>query len=116
MEALGYEVIAAPDAAAALQAIAGKPISVVVSNIVMAGMDGLDLARELRGSRPDLPVLLVTGYTERLVEAVQAFPVLRKPFRATDLDRAISRALAETKAPDLKNVVSIRSRTNRDQT
>lgn len=111
VEALGYEVLIAANAEAALQIAAQSPPRLVVSDIVMAGaQDGLDLARDLRQSNSDLPILLVTGYTERLSEAEAEFPVLRKPFRATDLDRAISRAIAETVRPGSQNVVRLLGR------
>ena len=59
----------------------------------MAGpMDGLALAREIRGCAPDVPVVLVTGYANSAARATDEFVVLRKPYQLPDLTRAIARA------------------------
>ncbi|MDO9487370.1 MAG: hypothetical protein Q7J32_03275, partial [Sphingomonadaceae bacterium] len=57
------------------------------------GMSGAELARRLRNLRPDVPVLLITGYTGSAEEAAD-LPRLDKPFRQADLANALGR-LAE---------------------
>ena len=54
-------------------------------------MDGLDLAHRLRQIRPDLPILLATGYSDAAVNAGGVFPILRKPYEIHQLSQAISR-------------------------
>jgi FixJ family two-component response regulator len=55
------------------------------------GMSGLDLARKLRETRPTLPVVLMTGFSECANEvAHDGFPVLRKPFDLTTLRTELS--------------------------
>lgn len=92
----GYETAAAGDAGEALHRLRDDPdIDLVFSDIVMPGRrNGLDLARELRRSRPELPVILTTGYSESLhdVES-EKFPLLLKPYRPGQLAQAMEDAL-----------------------
>ena len=99
---LGFSVVArASDAASALSRLEhGEAADVVLSDIVMDGMSGLDLARRLRTARPELPIVLMTGYSEALVgRPTEDFPILAKPFGAPDLTAAISRARSRAAAP-----------------
>ena len=108
LEQLGYEVTAVGDSAAALEAVEGKKFDLVVSDIVMAGtMDGVALAYALRERRPQLPVLLVTGYSRTAV-ARPEFAVLRKPFLLADLGRAVSRMIAGSQRHQDANLVRLR--------
>jgi len=79
----GLEVMRVPTASAALTylANAAMPPDVVLSDIAMPGpMNGIAMAFELRARRPELPVLLTTGYAEQLTEALaEGFVVLAKP-------------------------------------
>jgi PAS domain S-box-containing protein len=82
---LGYKVVEAATAEAALDLIEhGQRFDLVVTDHLMPGMTGTDLARALRSSRPDLPVLLVSGYAER-EGADPDLPRLVKPFRKDEL-------------------------------
>ena len=109
LEQLGYDVHRASDAEGALAAIDRHAFDLVVTDIVMPGnMDGVALARAARARRPDLPVLLVTGYSEAAAEAGADFPVMRKPFQLAELSRAAARMIAESKQPAATNVVRLR--------
>jgi signal transduction histidine kinase/CheY-like chemotaxis protein len=109
LEQLGHRVTLASSAQAALRAIAEEVPDLVFSDIVMAGsIDGLGLARQLRKKHPALPILLATGYSQALQGADHEFPVLRKPYRLPDLNRAISVLLAETRATNLVPIESAR--------
>ena len=103
---LGYSVHAVTNADAALRALAdGLKVDLVVSDIVMAGdSDGIDLAHKLSRDMPDLPVLLVSGYTKAGNTASQSFPTLRKPFHLHELSRAASNLLSKRNAGDAKIV------------
>ena len=108
LEQLGYEVSAVGDPAAALDAIESKTFDLVVSDIVMAGaMDGVALAQMLRERKPELPVLLVTGYSTAAA-ARPEFGVLRKPFHLADLGRAVSGLLAQSRQPPGMKLVQLR--------
>lgn len=92
LERAGYEVMPFGSGDAALAYAAEHHIGLLVTDLVMPGIDGITLAETLRSARPDLPVLFITGYAgadlgERLpVDAT----VLRKPFRALDLVSSVA--------------------------
>lgn len=98
----GYEVTLAANASQALTVLReGKPpIDVLVTDVVMPGdRDGIELAQQVRRSMPGLPILLMTGYTQKLGAAEKAgLEVLRKPFEPTALCEAIDRALHQSTA------------------
>jgi PAS domain S-box-containing protein len=109
LKQLGYVVHMVPSADAALDALAKDNFDLVVSDIVMAGaIDGIALARLLRTRKPDLPVLLVTGYSEAASEAGSEFAVLYKPFQLADLSRMAARLIAEAQQPASSNLVRLR--------
>jgi PAS domain S-box-containing protein len=94
----GYRVLDAPSAQGALAAAAGLdgPLHLLVSDVILPGQNGCELARELERSRPDLRVLFVSGYARRIagVALVPAgAPFLAKPFAPEDLLRAVRGAL-----------------------
>jgi PAS domain S-box-containing protein len=94
LDQAGYAVQQVPNADAALETLETRRFDLVISDITMPGShDGLALARKLRRISPRLPVLLVTGYSSRAVEAAGEFPVLRKPFQPQQLGQAVARAM-----------------------
>ena len=97
LDELGYRVLAASSAEEALVLIdRGEPIDIVFSDVVMPGLSGVDLARIARKKRPDLPVLLASGYSEEIVAgAGGGFDFVRKPYDACALDEAIRKALKQ---------------------
>jgi two-component SAPR family response regulator len=64
----------------------------------MPDMTGAELAREIRRLRPDVPILLITGYAGRALEErdLAAFPVLHKPFTPKQLEAAVRAILERT--------------------
>lgn len=87
---LGHRVIEASGGAEALEKVqAGLDVDVVVSDYKMPRMDGAELARRLRNARPQIPVLLITGYSGRTDEAL-GLPRLAKPFRQVDIASALA--------------------------
>lgn len=82
---LGYDVVEAKSAEEALQLIeAGVTPTILVTDHLMPGMNGEELARSLRTRMPDLPVLIVSGYAE--AEGIAPdLPRLTKPFRNAEL-------------------------------
>jgi CheY-like chemotaxis protein len=82
---LGYEVIEATSGDEALRMIGnGTHVDLVVTDHLMPGMSGADLARTIQDSRPDLPVLVVSGYAE-VDDLASDLPRLTKPFRKDEL-------------------------------
>ncbi len=87
---LGYEVVEASSAEEALRLVEeGLAPDLVVTDHLMPGLSGLDLARELRSCRPDLPVLIISGYAQTDGIA-PSFPRLTKPFRSAELAASLA--------------------------
>jgi CheY-like chemotaxis protein len=100
LEALGYRVRVARDGPEALAVLkSGEAVDLLLTDIVMPkAMSGIELARQARRMRPDLAVLLATGYPLRQsVEAVE-FPVIGKPFNLATLSEAVGRLMRATSA------------------
>jgi len=92
LEQLGYTVRRVENAEAALREIERDGIDFVFSDIVMPGkMDGLSLARRLKAMRPQLPILLATGYSDAALNVRGDFPILRKPYEIHQLSQAIAK-------------------------
>lgn len=86
---LGYRVIEASSAEEALRLIGDQPVDLVVTDHLMPGMTGAELARALRETMPDVMILLVSGFAE--VEGVAPdLPRLTKPFRKDELAASIA--------------------------
>jgi PAS domain S-box-containing protein len=95
---LGYRTDWVESAQAALDALASSPGThdIVFSDVVMPGMDGVELGRELRRLYPDLPVVLTSGYSHVLAqESHHGFELLQKPYSVEALSRALRKAAAE---------------------
>jgi len=96
----GHEVIVAADGKEALEwaHAHARPIDLLVTDVVMSPLSGLELARELRKERPDLRVLFMTGYTFEqevpVADSTQGVDYLEKPFTLQDLTRKVSALLA----------------------
>ncbi len=97
LEADGHRVHVAQSAEHALAMSVHPDVDLLVTDIVMAGMNGIGLAERLRAERPELPVVFMTGYTDdsvsrRIMEMPSAVLVL-KPFRPDELTAAVRRLL-----------------------
>ena len=95
---LGCDVASEAEGAPALRRLErGEAFDIVISDIVMpGGMSGVDLARAASAARPDLPIVLTTGYAGERggpAGADIAWPVLRKPFRAEQLAAVLRKAV-----------------------
>jgi two-component system cell cycle sensor histidine kinase/response regulator CckA len=106
----GLVVLAAGDGLEALEALGGKdPIDLVVTDLLMPRMSGVELAQALRERAPRLGIVFMSGYADRdLLSQVEAVapsaPVLHKPFTAIELEQVVSQELrrrqdARTSAP-----------------
>jgi CheY-like chemotaxis protein len=94
LERLGYRVMQAGSGpeALALSEKANTEIALVVTDLIMADMSGLDLARLLRAARPRIRALYVTGYTDNpavLSQLPETGTLLEKPFRLDQLARQV---------------------------
>jgi CheY-like chemotaxis protein len=97
----GYTVLEDFNAEMALERLTqGAAVSMVLSDIVMPGMNGLDLAKAVRRLRPSLPFVFISGYTDPGNVAAELGPLrlIRKPFRSAELISQIEAALAGSPA------------------
>jgi CheY-like chemotaxis protein len=101
LKRLGYEAEAFSDAATALAAFEAAPehFDAVITDEILPGLSGTELASALRKRRPGLPVLLVSGYigpmmAERATAAGIA-EILRKPVRSRAVASALARVLRD---------------------
>ncbi len=99
--ALGYEVMLAGSVQEAMQhlAAAPSPVDVVITDVIMPGGSGLELAGQLALSHPQVPVLFMSGYTAEQLERTgrgvrSSLALLEKPFTQEQLGRAVRDALA----------------------
>jgi PAS domain S-box-containing protein len=98
----GYRVIEAGSGGAALECLerhAGR-ITLLVADIAMPGMSGVELAHAVRLGRPDLPILFITGFAGAALPPTDARQdrLLRKPFHASELTAEVAALLAESRA------------------
>lgn len=97
---LGYDVLVAPGAAAALEMIGRQPVDVVVTDMKMPGFDGGALIATLKSTWPTLPVVAITGggeisgrRVEELASEFGADVCLMKPIRAREIATALTQLL-----------------------
>ena len=99
LQAIGYSAASCTNAAMALSIIRDDPfaIDLMITDQTMPGMTGDELAAKAKALRPDLPIILCTGYSARLNEAVAreigAHALLFKPLSRDDLGQAVAQAL-----------------------
>jgi PAS domain S-box-containing protein len=99
LEELGYRVLSAASADEALELLDRETVDVLFSDVVMPGRSGLELARVARELRPNLPVLLASGYSEEIVGSAGAeFEIVRKPYDVGLLEAALGMALERASA------------------
>ena len=96
LERAGYMVFEAADGRAALRVIAEGPVALVITDLVMPDMEGLELIRSLRRSHPVLPVIVISGGTGPGMEdylpvakLLGAAHILTKPFELPQLIDAV---------------------------
>jgi DNA-binding NtrC family response regulator len=93
----GYDVITAASGEDALAGLAKQPVSLVISDLVMPGMDGIQLMQAAKAHYPNLPFIVFTGAgsIESAVTAIKqgALDYLEKPFHPETFDVVLLRAL-----------------------
>ena len=93
----GYKVVTADNGEDALEILArNEPIDLLISDVVMPGMDGPTMVRQARLDRPDLKILFISGYAEEQLRKsidIDNVGFLPKPFSVTELAEAARRAV-----------------------
>jgi len=102
----GHSTIAVGDGLQALQTLQHQRFDLLISDIVMPGLDGIELALRVREDYPDMPILLMTGYSAERQRAhnvdVLICEVVTKPFTLQQICSAAERVVAEKRtAPEL---------------
>jgi CheY-like chemotaxis protein len=91
---MGLQALEAYSGKEALDLLAeNAAVRVLITDYSMPGMNGVELASKARAMRPDLHVVLATGYGELPGGEVSDLPRLSKPFQPTDLEACLQQAL-----------------------
>jgi CheY-like chemotaxis protein len=104
LEDLGYKVLTAGSAKEALQLseVHGHEIRLVITDVIMPGMNGRELADRLKALHPDLDILFMSGYTSDVISRLgildQGVHFIEKPFSVESLAGKVHEVL--TKKPD----------------
>jgi len=96
-QAEGYEVVIALNGEAAIEAVKIGTVDLVITDLRMPEMDGMELLRELKKFKPSMPVIMLTAYAsdETAIEAKKlgVFTYISKPFNVAGLFGIVKRAL-----------------------
>lgn len=99
LQKAGYDVCAFANGAEAYDRLQEEPFTLLLTDIVMPRMDGIELARRASELDPDLKIMFITGFAAVVLNNDTAAPkdarVLSKPFHLKDLVREVDRLLAE---------------------
>lgn len=111
LEDEGYLVEAAESGSVAVERAKQRKFDLVLSDVRMEGMDGLEVAQAIRAVLPKVPLIVITGYASQDVpiRAIkqQAFDYLHKPFELDELLRCVEEALhADTLAAKIAQLAS----------
>lgn len=97
LQDLGYKTVWVANASDALRLLVDgeQQFELVFSDVVMPGMNGLELARVLRERHPGIPVVLTSGYSGALTDGLENFRLVQKPYSVEVLSRVLQAALRE---------------------
>ncbi|MBN2645707.1 MAG: sigma-54-dependent Fis family transcriptional regulator [Desulfuromonadaceae bacterium] len=100
LESEGYEVLPVASGHAALEKVQSEPFTVVISDLKMPGMSGMEVLKSIKILQPDVPVIIITGYAtvETAVDAIKngAFDYLSKPFTPDQVRELIGKAIDQS--------------------
>lgn len=94
LDAIGYVPTGASDGSEALQKLKEQKFDLIITDIMMPGIDGIALLKKVRKDYPHLPVLFITGVaTPEVVERASPDGFLAKPFRISHIEELIEDTL-----------------------
>ncbi len=105
LEKSGYEVVAVDRGTAALPLIESDRFDLLLTDIVMPEMDGIELAQHAAAVAPEMRVMFITGFAAVTLKAGKAVPqakVLSKPFHLRELVYEVDRMFDTTAASELQ--------------
>lgn len=101
LSASGYAVRTAPSGERALQILQSTAFDLIITDLKMTGMTGIDLARQVLQTTPDLPVVILTGYgdMDSVINALRlgVADYLKKPFSIDEVISVVEREIAKSK-------------------
>ena len=104
LQAIGYDAVALPSAIAALERLEHESFDVVLTDLQMPGMDGLEFIRRIQKRQFGVQVAVITAYADvdSAVEAMRhgAFDYVKKPFSAEQLEQLVAAAMAHGRRLD----------------
>lgn len=96
---IGIEAVAFTDPLRAMDAMAEERFNIVITDVRMAAMDGLEVLARVKQLNPKAKVIVITGYSSQELEAEAmqggAFAFIAKPFRMDELKEAVRQAMKE---------------------
>ncbi len=97
----GYTVLAAGSGEKALETAAAQNLDIVITDVVMPGMNGVELAHKITDMKPEMPVLFMSGYTDDpgiRLGVPDGLPFISKPFQPEELLRKVAELISGQKA------------------
>ncbi len=98
LERAGYDVVSYGNGAEAYEGLKTKPITLLLTDIVMPEMDGIELAKRAAELQPGMKIMFITGFAavelQEYPEAPRQSRILSKPIHLKDLVREVDRMLA----------------------
>ena len=108
LEALGYEADGAGNGVEALACLEDKKFDLVITDIRMPEKNGIDLLNDIKAEYPELPVVIITGYTlayppdQAMREGAQGY--IAKPFRINQIDELLGKIFYNFKSDENANL------------
>jgi DNA-binding NtrC family response regulator len=103
---MGFEIETFTEAAPAMAAMAERPFDIVVTDLKMEDMDGMEVLRQVRRMHPATRVIIITGYadeaTAESARKLGVFAFLAKPFRLDILKDMVFQALADKRREEAR--------------
>ena len=98
LERAGYEVVSCPDGETALEALQDGPFDLLLTDIVMPGVDGIEVARQAAAREPSQRIMFITGFAAVALSAADRAPagakVLAKPVHLREIVAEVERMIA----------------------
>lgn len=97
LQRAGYDVVSCPDGDTAILALDQGPYDLLLTDIVMPGADGIEVAKRAAQLQPDLKIMFITGFAAVALNAQKASPnakVLEKPVHLREIVTEVERLIA----------------------
>ncbi|MCK5124723.1 MAG: response regulator [candidate division Zixibacteria bacterium] len=90
LDTIGYDAKGASSGAEALDLIEKSRFQLVITDIKMPKMDGIEFARSVKSKHPDLPIIFISGaFTPSILRKIEGEPYIPKPFRISQMEKVI---------------------------